>query len=342
MKTSRRNFFIAFVVVISWVLSSCSDSVSTDSTIGNWTKTTPFKGRPRSGAVVFTVGSKAFVGLGYDGDDYLADFYSIDIDEGYWVSRQSFPGTLRERAVAFSINGKGYIALGYNRDLDQEELKDVWEYDPDLDTWTQLSDFEGSARYNSVAFTVGSKAYIGTGYDGITYNSDFWEFDPAQEDSWSEIQSYPGEKIEEGLAFTIGNKGYVCAGRNNGSYNLDFWEYDPEGKTWTKRSPDDNESYYDDFKLAVRRHDAVAVVKDSKAYLIGGVASSGAMDGSVYEFDASTMKWDQKTSFEGSARSLAVGFALEGRTFVGTGQNGTKRYDDIWEFKPDEEYDEIN
>jgi hypothetical protein len=90
----------------------------------------------------------------------------------------------------------------------------------------------------------------------------------------------------------------------------------------------------------VRRHDELALVKDSKAYLIGGVASCGATVGSVYEFDANTLTWDQKTTFEGSPRSLAAGFVLDGRLFVGTGQNGSSRYDDIWEFKPDEEYDE--
>jgi N-acetylneuraminic acid mutarotase len=321
------------------LLLSCTDSVSTDTTVGNWTKTTPFKGRPRSGAVAFTIGSKAFVGLGYDGDDYVSDFYSFDINEGYWESRATFPGTLRERAVAFSINGKGYVGLGYNRDLDNEEIGDMWEYDPDLDTWAQLSDFPSTARYNSVGFAIGSKGYVGTGYDGDNYNSDFWEFDPST-DQWREINSYPGEKIEEGLAFVINDKGYVCTGRNNGSYNLDFWEYDPAAETWTKRTPKDDESYYDDFKTAVRRHDAVALVKDAKVYIVGGIASSGATDASVYEFDASTMAWDQKTAFEGSARSLAIAFSLNGRLFVGTGQNGTRRYDDIWEFKPDEEYDD--
>lgn len=339
MKINR--FSLLSVVITLLLIVSCSDSVETDSTFGNWTKTTPFKGRPRSGAVVFTIGSKAFVGLGYDGDEYLSDFYSIDVNEGYWVSQQSFPGVLRERAVAFSINGKGYVALGYNRDLEQEELKDVWEYNPESNEWTQLSDFEGTARYNSVSFTVGARGYVGTGFDGTSYNSDFWEYNP-DDDSWTEIKSYPGEKIEEGMAFVIDNKGYVCGGRNNGAYNLDFWEYDTESTTWTLRTPDDDESYYDEFKAAVRRHDAVAVVRDSKAYIMTGVASSGATDGSIYEFDAATMKWNELTAFEGSARNLAVGFALDRRIFLGTGQNGTRRYDDIWEFKPEEEYDELN
>lgn len=343
MKVHRNRFQITSILVVLSVFFSCSDSTETDDTLGNWTKRSSIKGDPRSGAIAFTIGSKAFVGLGYDGDDYFTDFYSIDINEGYWVQRQTFPGTPRERAVAFSVNGKGYVALGYNRDLEQEELKDVWEYDPDLDTWTQLSDFEGTARYNAVAFTVNNKAYLGTGYDGKSYLGDFWEFDPSNvDDPWTEIQSYPGEKIEEGLAFSINSKGYVCTGRNNGTYNLDFWEFDPESNIWTNRAPDDDETYYDEFKEAVRRHDALALVQDTKVYIVGGVASSGAIDNSVFEFDSQTFAWDDnKTAFEGSARSLAVGFVLEGRIFYGTGQNASRRYDDVWEFKPLEEYDEL-
>ena len=156
------------------VVASCSDDTEDQPTLGNWSRTTPFKGRPRSGAIVFTIGTKAFVGLGYDGDDYLADFYMMDINSGFWESKKSFPGKARERAIAFSINGLGYVGLGYNREEEKEELGDFWEYNPETNEWRQLNDFEGTARYNAIGFSIGSKGYIGTGYDGDEYNSDFW------------------------------------------------------------------------------------------------------------------------------------------------------------------------
>jgi N-acetylneuraminic acid mutarotase len=322
--------------------SSCSDDPEeTEETIGNWTKVTPYRGRPRSGAAQFTIGNTAFVGLGYDGDDYLSDVYSFNKDEGFWEKIKSFPGTPREKPVAFSVAGKGYVGLGYNRELDQEELGDWWEYDPDSDTWTQLSDFSGTARYNAIAFSIGSKGYVGTGYDGDNYNSDFWEYDPA-DDSWKEIKSYPGEKIEEGLAFVINDQAYVCAGRNNGIYNNDFWKYDPSTTLWTKLVPSSEESYFTDFKNAVRRHDAAAVAVNNNAYIIGGIASSGATDASVYEFNAGTLEWRKMTSFEGAARSAAVSFSLDNLIFMGTGLNGSRRFDDMWEFKPGQKYNEEN
>jgi N-acetylneuraminic acid mutarotase len=334
------------LLVVCLLLSgfACTDEED-DTTVGNWSKTTPFKGVPRSGAVSFTIGTKVFVGLGYDGDDYLSDFYVLDITTGYWETLDPFPGTLRERAVAFSVNGKGYIGLGYNRDLDDEELGDFWVFDPNAGEGLQWSDegakdFEGTARYNAIGFALGSNGYVGTGYDGDKYNSDFWRFNP-EANEWEEIQGYPGEKIEEGLAFIVNDKAYVCTGRNNGSYNKDFWEFSVSGDnvSWTSRTPDDEEDYYDEFTAAVARHDAVAFTMGTRAFIVGGVVSS-ATSKAVYQFDATTMVWESKTEFEGSARSLAIGYVLDGRAFVGTGQNGSSRYDDIWEFKPDEDYDE--
>src|SRR4051812_35009871 len=83
-------FFTMYVLLLS-----CSNKNETAATVGNWSKTTPFKGRPRSGAVVFTIGTKAFSGMGYDGDEYISDFYAYDVNAGFWESRKPFPGTLR-------------------------------------------------------------------------------------------------------------------------------------------------------------------------------------------------------------------------------------------------------
>jgi N-acetylneuraminic acid mutarotase len=328
-------------VLFCFCITSCSDDPEEESTVGNWSRTTPFKGRPRFGATVFTVGGKAFVGLGYDGDEYLSDFYVFDVASGFWEAKEKFPGTPRERAVAFSINGKGYVGLGYNRDEEQEELKDFWEYDPNTNAWTRVADFGGTARYNTIGFAIDSKGYVGTGYDGDTYNSDFWQYD-AGTNSWNEIKSYPGQKIEGGLAMVVSGKAYICSGRNNDLFNTDFWEFDPSGSevVWTNLTPDDDDSYYDDFKAAVSRYNAVSFTLEDKVYIVGGVGSSNATTGTVYEFDPTSYLWDERTSFEGSARSLAVAYVLEGRAFVGTGQNGSSRYDDVWEFKPHETYDE--
>jgi N-acetylneuraminic acid mutarotase len=328
------------VLMISTLSFSCEEDSDDDTVLGDWVKSTSFLGSQRSGAVYFVIENTVYVGLGYDGEEYLRDFYAYNADLGYWEERASFPegGVGRERAVAFTASGKGYIGLGYNRDLDKEELKDFWEYNPSNNTWTKVQDFPGTARYGSVAFALGGNGYVGAGYDGNKYNSDFYEFN-SEQNSWRQIQAYPGEKIEGGMAFVIDGKAYVCGGRNNDVYNNSLYEFNPEGSpVWTSRKPESDEADFDEFKAAVNRHNAVALVRGTKAYIIGGEKSS-SIDKTVYEFNSSTMDWDDRTSFEGSARSLAVGFVLNDIIYYGTGQSGSKRYDDIWEFNPDIKYD---
>lgn len=317
------------------MLESCSNNGSAETVVGNWIKTTPFRGRPRSGSICFIINDKAYVGLGYDGTEYVNDFYEFDLSNGYWQKLADFPGTGRERAVAFSVNGKGYVGTGYNRDETDVQLSDFWVYNPATDAWVQKANFGGGARYNAVSFVLGDAAYVGTGYDG-DYHSDFWRYDPTA-NTWTEIPSYPGDKKEEAIAFTVNGAAYVCTGRNNGLYSDDFWKFDAESNKWTDLRPDDTESYFADFEAAMQRHDAVAFTMNNKAYIACGVAN-GAASTTVYGYDPTSGVWSKKTDYEGTGRSLPVAFVIEDRAFVGTGQNGTRTFDDIWEFHPDETY----
>jgi N-acetylneuraminic acid mutarotase len=342
MKNIHHRLISRLVLILSFsfFVISCDDGDDDDSELGNWIQSSYFEGQPRSGAVVFTIENRAYVGLGYDGDDYFSDFYAYDPDRELWDDVAPFPGSSRERAVAFSVNGKGYVGLGYNRDLDTEELKDFWEYDPTFNTWSQIADFTGTARYNAVAFAIGSRGYVGTGYDGDYYRSDFFAYDPST-NTWIEIANFPGGKREEALAIVFSEKAYFMTGRNNGVYNSDLWVFDPEGeKVWTEITPDDEEDYYDEFVAAVRRHDANALVLNDKIYIVNG--NTGSTSSTVYEFNPLTGFWDTKTSFEGSERYLGIAFTLQNRGFVGLGQNSTRRWDDIWEFFPDIEYDDAD
>ena len=71
--------------------------------------------------------------------------------------------------------------------------KDFWEYNPSTtaNTWTQKADFGGTARYEAVGFSIGSKGYIGTGCDGSSYTKDFWEYDPAA-NTWTQKADFGG------------------------------------------------------------------------------------------------------------------------------------------------------
>ena len=226
------------IVVISsfcylFIFPCCSVSDDDGDLVGNWIRRSDFEGVTRSGGVAFSINDLAYVGLGYNGDDDLRDFWQYDANLDFWTKVDSFPGTGRRAAVAFSANGRGYVGTGYNGDLD-EELNDFWQFDPNAESgqqWTRVADFIGSARYNAVAFSANEKGYVGTGYDD-NWLKDFYEYDPAI-DVWTQIVSLGGSKREDAMTFKVGDKIYVGGGRNNGTYVFDFWEFDANAKIST-------------------------------------------------------------------------------------------------------------
>lgn len=328
----KYQFILLLGLALSAGLFSCTES-SDEELVGNWIRRSDFEGVPRSNAVAFTIGNFAYVGLGYDGEDDLLDFWRYDPALDFWTIMDTFPGKSRRAAVAFSIGNLGYVGTGFNGDSEQS-FADFWVFDPEATSgqqWKSIADFPGSARYSAVAFSSEGKGYVGTGFDN-SWLKDFYEYDPTS-DTWTQIVSLGGSKREDAIAFSIGNTHYVGTGRNNGAYEYDFWEYFPEEQTWNRKTDIDEEDEYE-----VARHDAVAFVLNEKGYIATGTNVSNLK--TVWEYDPSTDVWEEKTPFEGSARADAVAFTVQGRAFVTTGRSGSVRFDDLREFKPNDASDE--
>jgi len=328
--------YLSAILLLS--ITSCDESTDT-SEYGNWVKQSDFEGVTRSGAISFSIGNYAYVGLGSDGDDYLTDFWRFDPSKNFWQKMASFPGVGRLSTVSFSLDGKGYLGTGYNDDLDEEELNDFWEYDPDTDTWTQKADFPGSKRYAAVGFALEGNGYIGTGYDG-NYLKDFWRYDPTS-DSWTQAVSLYGSKRESATAFVINGQAYIATGRNNGVYLYDFWRFDPSDESWTDLTLYDEDDTYETYLSAISRYNGVSFSVDGLGYLATGISDS--YTSSVYSYDPDANEWeDDITAFEGSSRSNAVAFVVSNKAYIATGRNSSQRFDDIWSFDPLAEYDEYD
>lgn len=219
----------------------------------------------RSNAVAFTIGDKAYVGLGQlrtktsdgEGDTtiFKNDFYefdpsNIETPEGPWRKVADFPtgqesrcnGAIsrgRREAVSFSMNGFGYVATGFFNSL---SLNDFWKFDPNandgMGAWTCMDDFPLEVTHGAVAFAMEekNKAYICTGekFNNI-YHPDTWEFDGATE-TWTKKTNFPGLGRQNALGFALNNKGYVIGGWRRIGTNTgviseilpDIWEYTPE------------------------------------------------------------------------------------------------------------------
>lgn len=334
MSMFHRNVMLIFLLVSILFGTSCAEEEEVDP-IGNWVEKSDFEGLPRSDAVHFVIGSRAYVATGFDGYDRLNDLWEYDPERDYWVQKADFPGVPRNAAVGFSLNGKGYLGTGYDG---ENRLTDFWEYDPENDTWTQKADFGGSERYGAIGFALEGLGYIGTGTDGNDLK-DLWEYDPVQ-DSWEQGVSVGGSKRVDAFVFVVNGKAYVGGGRNNGVYEEDFWEYDPVSRFWTERVElinDDDEDDIDDYNIT--RSDAVAFEMNGKGYLGMGLNGGNRID--MWEYNPQLDTWEEKTNFEGAPRRGASVLAFGNETFILAGTSGgTTAFDDVWKFDPEAENDE--
>jgi hypothetical protein len=148
--------------------------------VGNtWTQKADFGGTARICAVGFSIGSKGYIGTGSTSSSQgNKDFWEYDPDANAWTQKADCGGSFRHISAGFSIGDKGYIGTGNGSDGGSYySRKDFWEYDPAFNTWTQKTDFGGTARSYAVGFSIGDKGYIGTGNDGSS-RKDFWEYEP--------------------------------------------------------------------------------------------------------------------------------------------------------------------
>ncbi|WP_196885579.1 Kelch repeat-containing protein [Aureivirga sp. CE67] len=315
------------LLVISFV--GCSDEDDTE--IGNWVERSVFDGIPRSSAASFTIGNKGYIGTGYDGDDYLSDFWEYNSDGDYWAQKADFPGVPRSSAVGLAINDKGYIGTGYD---DSVELSDFWEYNPGSNSWEQKADFGGGQRRSAVAFDGAGKGFLGTGYDGTNDKKDFWKYDP-NSDTWTEIVGFGGEKRRSAATFEIDGNIYLGTGVSNGIYKTDFWMFDPNSETWTKKKDIDEDI---DDGYTILRANSVGLSVGGYGFFTTGY-NGGALY-STWQYDPLDDSWEETTAIEGVSRQDASGFNINGRAYVLLGRTGSLYFDDNFELFPFEEFDD--
>jgi N-acetylneuraminic acid mutarotase len=211
-------------------------------------------------------------------------------------------------------------------------LNDFWEYDQQTNNWKRRADFPGVARNGAVGFSVDSKGYIGTGYDGSQRLKDFYQYDPAT-DTWTQIADFGGTARYEAVAFSIGSKGYVATG-DDGNSQKDLWEYDPATNRWTQKVS----------LGGAKRRGAIAIVIDGKVYVCTGV-NNGVYENDLWQYDPSTDQWSKKRSianvsdesydndYSGITGMNKVAFSINGKGYIATGGEGSAGTS-VWEYDP--------
>lgn len=202
--------------------------------------------------------------------------------------------------------------------------------------WKSLQAFN-EPRVCATAVAVGDKIYMGLGYNGSgsdftsSVSEDWYEYDPTA-NKWTAKATFPGAPRANAVGFVINDKVYVGLGTFYNSSKsdtfTDFYEYDPASNKWTKKA---------DF-TGGGRDQPVWFNIGNKGYVGTGNIDPRYADtvtSDFWEYDPTTDKWAQKASLTGVARCRAFGFAVNGKGYIGAGEDRTTaKLSDFFEYDP--------
>lgn len=242
---------------------------------------------------------------------------------------------------AFAIGGKAYMGLGgFGPGLNlspKPDQKQVWQYDPTLDKWTQKNDFPGPPRIAPFYFTTATRGYVGGGDTAGAatgqYN-DFWQYNP-QSDQWTRKAIFPSNNIyKSGFSgFGLQDKGYVLeAGSNSpqAAFQLQssvrLWQYDEGGNTWAQKA-----------SLSVTGEKIISAscfTISNRGYAMVGMENNTSRN-NFWQYDPATNQWGQQPDFPGY-KLFGASFAINGKGYLGLGAGAyaSDYKKDFWEFTP--------
>jgi hypothetical protein len=282
-----------------------------------WVQKANFGGTARQSGVAFSVGTKGYMGLGYDGTR-RNDFWEYDPATDTWAQVANYGGTARELPAAFVIGSIAYV--GFGNDVNSTLRNDLWAYNPTTNSWSAKASCPGAGRQQPVAFAVSGKGYVGTGWDGGGNLSDFWEYDPTT-NSWTQKANYGGGGVRHAVGFAIGSNGYVAMGYSTGRTSA-CYAFDPVANTWTARA-----------SVPLSAAAGTGFVLNGKGYVGTGDIASGTYSAAVYAYDPVANSWASVGTTGFNARQAAMAFSIGAKGYIGAG-NAATQFRDLWEYTP--------
>jgi uncharacterized repeat protein (TIGR01451 family) len=208
-----------------------------------WSEVALFPGQIRGASFVFSISDKAYMCMGINGaGEHLSDVWEFDSNTNLFTQKNNFPFQNRWGGSYFSINGKGYVGMGnLNWNFVDPNGKDLYEYDPLTDTWTQKASLPApQGRYATAGFSINSYGYVlcGEGTNPLVNYDEFWRYNPA-DDSWTLMPGYGAGGQNYLKSFVIGDVCYAGKGM--------LWSFDADcGNIAAKITHDVNTNCLDD------------------------------------------------------------------------------------------------
>lgn len=204
------------------------------------------------------------------------------------------------------------------------------------DGWTSLAELPLKGNSAGVMLTIGNRIFGGLGLivgrtiapNDFSKSQKWYEYDIAG-NTWTEKADFPGLGRNNPLSFVLDGKIYVGMGSEvYGNYLNDIYEYEVESNKWTKKA---------DFPGPVRNQ-SVSFAIHSKGYMGTGnlTPTSSLLLKDLWEYDARADTWTEKAEMHGPGRCLAFAFELNGKGYIGTGEDSKlEKLNDFQEYDPE-------
>lgn len=279
-----------------------------------------------SSAVSFVIKDKAYIALGRN-NGLQNKCYQYNPETDSWSEVSPFPGTARVNASAATIGNVAFVGLGYNSNVgvynENGILRDFWKYNPALDQWTRLADFPASSTNKCICFTFDDKIFVGFGFSGYKFEHDMWTYDP-KADQWAEL---PKNRVpaRSGAAACI-NSEFLFMGTGYDTHTLkDWWRYNPRNNKWVEMRSIPGTGRITAVAFSVNERIFV-----STGRLFKGDLTGGHLKDDVLEYDIRQNTWYCRGEVPGGGRENAISFVVDGKVYIGLGENEDGVLNDLW------------
>jgi hypothetical protein len=240
-----------------------------------------------------------------------------------WSRLPDLPSSQRYKAGCFSLDGKIFVGGG---SYYSSVFKDLWRYDPFLNTWTPMADLPGVGRIYPASAAGSDYGYMGAGFSADNSTKyqlyDFYRFNPVT-NSWSSMANYPDNISNFFIGFAVSVNERVYVGLSNTTNIM----REIVNGNWVSRN----------IVTDIIDNTGVGVFSIGNSfYVICGFNWDGSTSREVWEYNSSTDSWTRKADFPGNARHVPVSFSVGKYGYYGCGRGWYEevQYRDMWRYDP--------
>lgn len=286
-----------------------------------WDQITDFSGSSRDDGCSFTIDNVVYCGTGRNaGFAVTSDFYAFDLSTELWTTIGAMPySTRRQYAIAEMYNSEGYVFGGIS--AQGEYLKDLWRYNPTMNSWFYMGQapFEGRAGMQS--FVVGDILMIVGGRTAtLDATDEVWGYNFVT-NTWNSFSPVPGDGIWRGFGTSYNGTGIVGMGEDSTNTKRgEIYFYSPLIDSWSIPPSIDTEPM---------TYPAVSIIND-RLFMYGGEDTFNILRNDFRYLDLTNLTWNSMNSFPNNARRGVMAFSSSSDFYITTGLTSTERVEETW------------